>query len=382
MTIEGELTVRLDWDRRRVRRVGVRSTRPFAAARVLTGRSPRDAAATVPMLFSICGRAQCAAAEAALDAAVEPSAPAETAPRRELAVRLETIQEYLWRLLIDWPRAMDAPPAVAPVASARQQVANLLAVASTAPPDPVHAAGTAALAGLAAEFVYGMAPEAWLALPNAAALDAWSRAGRTLPARLLSGLDALPAGLGRSDVPRMPEPDSAALLANVIPALRRDPAFGRAPDWAGVPVETGALARAEAHPLVAAALQRDGSTIRTRVVARLVELAELVAGLCDGTAATGRRPWVRALPLGPGEGLGVVQTARGLLLHRARVADGVVVGYDIVAPTEWNFHPHGALVRGLETLAAPTEAMLVRCARLAVQALDPCVACNVEVGDA
>jgi Ni,Fe-hydrogenase I large subunit len=199
---------------------------------------------------------------------------------------------------------------------------------------------------------------------------------------LLAGLDTFPADLGRSDVPRMPEPDAAALLANVIPAMRRDPAFGRAPDWSGSPVETGALARAEAHPLVASALHRDGNTIRTRIVARLVELAELVVGLGDEIAVAPPRPWVRALPLGPNEGLGAVQTARGLLLHRARVTDGVVVGYDIVAPTEWNFHPRGALVRGLEALAAPTEGILVRCAQLAVQALDPCVACNVEVGDA
>jgi hypothetical protein len=313
---------------------------------------------------------------------VGAATPAEAGMRRELAVRLETIQEYLWRLLIDWPRAMDAPPSVAPVASARKHVANLLALPTVSERDPAHAVDVTALTALVEQSVFGMAPDAWLGLADAAALDAWGRNGRTLPARLLAGLDTIPAGLGRSDVPRMPEPDAAALLANVLPAMRREPGFGRAPDWAGAPVETGALARAQAHPLVAAALQRDGNAIRTRIVARLVELGELVVGLRDEIAAGSPRPWVRALPLDPGEGLGVVQTARGLLLHRARVTDGVVVGYDIVAPTEWNFHPRGALVRGLEALAAPTEGILVRCARLAVQALDPCVACNVEVGDA
>ena len=95
-----------------------------------------------------------------------------------------------------------------------------------------------------------------------------------------------------------------------------------------------------------------------------------------------RTPWSDAFALGAGEGLGVVQTARGLLLHYARVDAGRVGAYRIVAPTEWNFRPAGALVRGLGTLAANDESELVRQARLAVQALDPCVACRIEVAHA
>ena len=88
------------------------------------------------------------------------------------------------------------------------------------------------------------------------------------------------------------------------------------------------------------------------------------------------------MPLARDEGLGAVQTARGLLLHRARLADGRVADYQIVAPTEWNFHPDGALVRGLRTIVADDGATLEQRTRLAVQALDPCVAFRIEVGHA
>jgi Ni,Fe-hydrogenase I large subunit len=379
VAIEGELTLRLDWDGRRVRRVTVRSTRPFGAARVLERRTPADAAATAPLLFSICGRAQGAAAHAALDAATGAVAAPDDAARREGAVRLETVQEYLWRLLIDWPKAMGREPVVAPVAAARQRIA---ALSAGTPAADAQAAVAEALAGLAAEHVYGRPPAAWLALPDASAFDAWAREGRTLPAQLLAALDGVPRGLGRSDVPRMPEPDRAALLSTVVPALRGEPAFGRAPDWAGTPVETGALARTRGQPLVAALLQRDGNAVRTRMAARLVELAQLVEGLGPLRREAPVRPWVESLPLSPGEGLGAVETARGLLLHRARVADGIVAAYQIVAPTEWNFHARGAAVRGLDGVEVPDEDALVQCARLVVQALDPCVACNVEVGHA
>jgi Ni,Fe-hydrogenase I large subunit len=53
--------------------------------------------------------------------------------------------------------------------------------------------------------------------------------------------------------------------------------------------------------------------------------------------------------------------------------------YRIVAPTEWNFHPRGALAAGLAGVAAAGEDELRRLVHLAVESLDPCVAYRVEV---
>jgi coenzyme F420-reducing hydrogenase alpha subunit len=167
----------------------------------------------------------------------------------------------------------------------------------------------------------------------------------------------------------------------VLPALRAVAGFEAAPLWDGAPVETGALARMRAHPLVASVAKRCGNSVPARMAARLVELAALLARLA-GTADAAAAPGICAFPLGPGEGLAAVQTARGLLLHHARVAEGRVAGYRIVAPTEWNFHPDGPLARGLAGLAAANDAALERSARLAAQALDPCVACRIEVAHA
>jgi coenzyme F420-reducing hydrogenase alpha subunit len=161
--------------------------------------------------------------------------------------------------------------------------------------------------------------------------------------------------------------------------MDRDATFARAPVWDGVPVETGALARQQAHPLVAALRARDGNVVSTRMVARLTELAALLLRLRSDPMSPGEPPAVRGFALGEGEGLAAVETARGLLLHRVRLAKGSVAAYAIVAPTEWNFHPAGALARGLARLTARSEHALMRHVRIAVQALDPCVACHVEV---
>ena len=387
VTIEGNLTVRIAWDGRQVRRVTILSSRPFAIPRVLAGRTPDEAAAMVPRLFSICAGAQGSAAAAALDAASTHSHDPRRAIGRELATLLEAVQEHGWRLLIDWPKAMGQVAATAPVAAARREIAPLLArLDASLPAGDDSPVDSPALADLArrlvplADHVYGMAPAAWLALADPAALDAWTARGATLPARLLRELYAEAPELGASDVALMPPATRAALLALIVPWLRADRAYARAPTWEGDPVETGALARQQAHPLVAALRARDGNVVATRMVARLTELAALLERLRH--AATHHGDAVRGHALDEGEGLAAVETARGLVLHRVRLAAGRVAEYDIVAPTEWNFHPEGALARGLERLAADSEQALVRRVRIAVQALDPCVACQVEISHA
>jgi coenzyme F420-reducing hydrogenase alpha subunit len=228
-----------------------------------------------------------------------------------------------------------------------------------------------AIGELAAQRVFGEAPAAWLSRSD---LGGWIASAATLPARLLGALLRDTPGLGHSDIALMPHPSRDALAHNVLAPMTGNPRYAQAPTWNGHPVETGALARARAHPLVASIAARDGNTAAARMTARLVEVALLLAA--------GASAWVDGFATEAGEGVGAVQTARGLLLHRARVEDGRIVDYRIVAPTEWNFHPDGALTQGLRGLAASDERDLERRARVAVHALDPCVACSIEVGHA
>jgi coenzyme F420-reducing hydrogenase alpha subunit len=348
MTLEGELRVRLDWNGASVTRVRVASTRRDAAARLLAGRTPEEALAWLPRAFSICATAQRVAAQLALQGAGAPVSIAADAR----AVAREIVDEYFFRLLIDWPRAAGEDVEAAAVGEVRRTSFDRLPA-------------------LAAQHVFGEPPATFLARRD---LDAWTASGATLPARLLAALLRDSPCLGRSDVALMPHPSRESLESNVLAGIARNPGYASAPIWNGEPVETGALARMRAHPLVAAVVTRDGHTAAARMTARLVELAFLLepgaSAFADGFASR------------PHEGAGAVQTARGLLVHRARVEDGRIVDYRIVAPTEWNFHPDGALVRGLHGLAASEMGEIERRAGVAVQALDPCVACSIEVAHA
>jgi hypothetical protein len=371
---EGEITVRLSCAEQRVRHVTVSSSRTGLPQRLVRGRAAAEVQRLVPLLISVCQSAQPAAWEAAIAAAQGTTAGSQQQARRTLDVMLETLQETVWRLLIDWPKAMDEEAVVQPVALVRHAAAAVV-------DDGVTLDALLALVdSVLTEHVYGVPADAWLAATNLAVLDKWIERGPTRPARLLRRMRDESPGLGASDVALMPDATLDNLGRALLGELDIDPEYPRLPRWAGLPAETGALARQASAPLVAALLARDGATAAARFVARLVELAMLVGDLRSRSA--GRMAPLRAHRLAPGLGIGLAETARGLLLHRVRVDGGLVADYRIVAPTEWNFHPAGPLPQGLKGRSADDPARLDREARTVVQSLDPCVGCRVEIADA
>jgi len=378
LTLEGELVVTLRCDPQRVRGVDVRSTRPLVASRVLAGKTPAEVVATIPLLYSICGGAQGAAAACAL-AAAGAAGFARDSAARDTGIVVEALQEGFWHLLIGWPNAMGSEPLVTPVTAARYQIATSARASDGTDllPDAAAMRGLAASLGkLAERAIFGMPHAQWLALPDVAALAAWAEAGATLPARLLAHVLAGTTPHRQAAAKLMPAPRRDLLLQVVAPAMRDDGSFARAPLWAGEPVETSALSRMREHPLVAAADRSFGHAPVTRIVARMAEIGQMLDALAGAQPAAAR---TQSIALDDADGLGAVETARGLLLHRVRLRDGRVADYQIVAPTEWNFHPQGSLVRWLVDAAADDRAALLRAARLAVHSLDPCVACRVEV---
>jgi hypothetical protein len=369
MSIEGELTIRLRFDGAHVREVAIDLTRPHVADRLLAGRPVDEAVALVPRLFSICGRAQGIAAQLAVEAARggdgEPDAAARTR-----AIEAEIAQEYLWRALIDWPQAVDREPNTAALAAVRGALADGGAASTRTVRDAIE---TQVLGGDADEWLGSHVP----------AFEMWIARAPTAAARLLGEVQRDGPRHGASDTPLLPPLDAAA-AAQLVAALDADACFERSPQFGGCPAETGAIARMQSVPLVAGLAAAYGRSILVRFVARLTELARLASGRAAPLPLFGR------VSYGPGRGLGWVETARGLLVHTVEL-DGArphpgagerIRRYRIVAPTEWNFHPRGALAAGLAAAHAASEAELRRRAHWLAQALDPCVAYRVEIAHA
>lgn len=353
----GKLILGVVWDGASVSATDIRSTRPMAA-QILKGKTPAQVLQIVPLLFSVCGRAQGAAAAAALQA-VQQGGEA-TAPAVERMIVCEAIQEHLWRLLLDWTKLLGLP-------REEQRFAGwyvLLRKIGT---------GEANMADFLREFerdCLGMTVAEWRAIDSYHALQTWSLKAHSPLARLLVKLDEMERGRHRtSDIRLLPA--WTATEASQMCDGRWDIDFSARPDWLGEPAETGAWTYYADDPLLHDVWQKSGSTALARLLARIMDVAEMARG------HTG--PRLDVASTAAGTGMAVVRTARGVLMHHVRMAAGQVTDYVIVAPTEWNFHPAGAYEQDMRGLAETHEETLKQLAQIEALSLDPCVAYEVEI---
>jgi uptake hydrogenase large subunit len=160
----------------------------------------------------------------------------------------------------------------------------------------------------------------------------------------------------------------------------------KAPRYGGQVVETGALARqvVAGNRLARDLVERHGASVTARVVGRMIELALVVPAM---------EQWVRAIVPGDsfclpislpesGEGVGLVEAARGSLGHWLSIKRGRIERYQIIAPTTWNFSPRdssgqpGPLEQALVGLPAGEGALPI--VQHVVRSFDPCMVCTVH----
>jgi hypothetical protein len=293
---------------------------------------------------------------------------------RRRRVAAESVHEHLWRVLLDWPAALGEEPRLAAFAALRE------ALLAQAPDWP---AVRSRVRELLAREVLGADPDRWRQEMADGSFADWLRGAATPAARLLSRLrgdGALYAARGVGVLPPAPEEGFAIEIARRLDA---DAGFAAAPTWDGSPCETGALARHGDHPLLRRLAETGDPPALSRSVARLLAV-DTLTGADDPSVSMGA---VRLIPRSgrteaSGDALSWVDTARGLLMHRVSMVGDVVRRYRIVAPTEWNFHPRGALASELSGLRADDESTLRQRIALLVQSLDPCIGFRIEVGDA
>lgn len=101
----GRVALRLTVVAEQVAGAGVSCQRP-PVARLLRGRPADHAVALVPLIYSLCGKAQGIAARAALAAA----RGSPTAPYVDAEALAEAAREHAWKLFVDWPQQLGLAP--------------------------------------------------------------------------------------------------------------------------------------------------------------------------------------------------------------------------------------------------------------------------------
>ncbi|HEY0666518.1 MAG TPA: hypothetical protein VGD24_10665 [Gallionella sp.] len=313
----GRVRVRLDCAEGKISGVLVSCERPVVAT-VLHGRAADQVENMIPLLFSLCGKAQAQAAKLALAAAYGE----ECVSRLDPDVQRESLREHLWRCLIDFPHQLGEVP-------------------------------------LQQEFVNAAR---WITEGDRSQL--YSLLSSMHVAALYQRIQQIvePHPVSPSWLPQL---DARRSLAE-WPRLSAE--FCRQPDWRGCAAETGAMARQQW------AGKNSISLFSACWQARFDELLEW-ARKDSPIGAVGT---VSAIPVAPGIGRSLVETARGLLMHEIVLEKGLVADYHIAAPTEWNFHPQGALAHHLLGQGSGNRDALRQSAARVITALDPCVPWELE----
>lgn len=370
-TLNGQLQLTLRYRQSagqcRVQKVVIHSSRLRLSSRFFTGKPLATVPAMVGLLFSLCGTAQSVVSARACEQALGQPADRETEKQRDFQVQIETLVEHLLRLSQEWSAVLDSGLPVATDLQALFRIKREL----MQKPDPVM---LDALQQWLENNLLGLPIAHWLDFCQQGDGKALALHGRL--GKLITRIRANRwENLGSTELYPLPALDTVWWLAKL--ASPDAGHFCAEPDVDGQACETSALTRQWDNPALQVWRKQGGSGLLTRLIARVLDMLDCWRALAKDKPLCFTLPGeaMRVFP----QGIACVQTARGLLVHRVVQQDGLIRDYQIVAPTEWNFHPHGSLYQMLHGLGASDETGLRAKAQALVTALDPCVAYQLEI---
>lgn len=372
----GKLSITLNYAAEKVHNVTIESTRPLHISRLFLGKTPEHTLTLLPLLFNVCGTAQAYAAFTALTQAltIETHSIANTA--RQLLLSIEIIREHCWWLFIHKDKAKLAP-FIQLVQQFKQALfinGNAFSLTSQLQINHTRLAELIEQVTQALTIVFANQRTALLVINDEVELIQWLENNNSIPAVLLNELlKNNNLQLGRSDLALLPILHDKELNDYLTQHYTAD--FSYAPIWQNKACETSCLNRQQEQTLIAELLKSYGNSVITRIVSRFIELAAMPELLKQYSIALQQAELVlKPNSINPNIGLAQIQASRGLLIHRVELIKGIISHYQIIAPTEWNFHAHGVVANSLQQLCAEDKTCLKQQASLIIKAIDPCVA--------
>lgn len=395
MNIEGHIAIKIHADSKQHQQVSVQSTRPVHAAKIFIGKTPEQVLSLVPLLFNVCGVAQSRASLFALTQALglEQNQAAESA--RDLIVLSETAKEHCLRIFMDWPQLFDIKINTQALSYLSQLIPSFKSalfkqgdafslssqcqMQSDAIEDLIDA-----LEHYLVENIFHCSLQDWLNINSIDALHNWSKQNQQAGAAAYSLQHIFAqswASQGKSACQPLPNLNSSQLVSTLNSQAAKQ--FIEQPTWQGEQYETNSLSRHIHQPLIQRLYSEYDCGLITRWTARLVELALIPQHMRDLLKSMQNKPTKFATGAQP-LGIAQIEAARGRLIHRVELAQDknrqtTISNYQIIAPTEWNFHPDGLIHHSLMNIKARNQQEHEQLARLMINAIDPCVEYQLSI---
>jgi len=383
MTVPGELIINLNQHQNRVDS-SISSSRPTHAARLFTGKSIEQTIQTLPLLFSICGKAQTITAVRAIESAQQRPATDAIESHRQALVTLESLREHSLHILKDWPIFINEEVRYSDISTISsdfntifwsidfKQLLNsrLKSKDITSEQKRIWQRYKENLIKL----IFADSQVDW----NPSTLeqiDDWAEKQQTTAGRLIYWLQQQPwQHAGSSTISLLPDIDQAQLITRLC---NKQENFVAQPDWQSQCYESSWLNQQQHQPLVSQAIAQFGNGIYTRLIARLITVAELIKQL--DIFFTDQQHLNS--PISKQTGLAHIDAARGRLTHYVELEADTIIDLHILAPTEWNFHPQGVAAHSLRSLDNSDVDLLRLQADLLIHAIDPCVGYQLHINN-
>ncbi len=362
---------------------GISGGRPVLDAGVLARLLQDKPATEVPrqlsLLFTLCAHAHRRTAALAIAAALD-AVPAPNPPPAELQLCLETARDHLRSMALDWmQRSPDSQSRTPDLVWLKDCPLALVAKPGVSS-DALIFDQLTRLKVWVEDCLLQQPIDQWLQLHHTPeAMSDWchAQATRLPPAKHLArSYGSTSAWFIQGQGLNILNPDKAvqtSQLTELAQTLASQSHFAQCPTWRGQCCESGSWTRLR-HRSHGSPQDPASRSMWSRMAARWLELLAL-ANVDPGNARAASLLSSGALHLAPDQAIAWCEMARGLLLHWVQLdAQGVVQDYRVLAPTEWNFHPHGALAQAVAALKPHEHGQ----ALLLADAFDPCVSCTVE----
>jgi len=366
--------------------VSITSNRPTQACKIFIGKTPEQVLSVVPLLFNVCGVAQSRASLSAIQQCLNITPKARHEIARDMLLLVENSKEHLLKIELSWPKLFGFPitsktlPYISQLTSLFEKTLfdnHAFQLDSSLNTHYLHVETLIdELDDYLEATVFQQPPNSWCQDGNIETLLSWAEKQSTTAMSSIASIfknDWLSQGV--SSCLQLPKLNEQSLLTR----LNDDDAhhFIQSPQWEGSCYETTVLSRQLSQPIIKSLNNEFGTCLITRWTARLAELAIIPQQLRSLLQQLKKaRPSDTADSAATTE-LAQVEAARGLLVHRVTIENGLINQYQILAPTEWNFHPEGLIKQCLENINNSKQVENI--AHLVVNSIDPCVGYKLSI---
>jgi coenzyme F420-reducing hydrogenase alpha subunit len=371
---QNQLIINITTKNNQVENVIIKSSRITNAADIFVGKKIDEVLSLLPLLFSVCGKAQLVTALQAIENFHHLPNNIEIQQYRTASVKMESIKENLHRIYINWADFIKTPQDIKSMRQIMQLQHNFQQILTTdiykISPQTINIDENKIkklkieLGQHLKQNIFKIQPYEWLQIKNIQDLKNWADNTTTIAAKMIKFIiDKKNQNIGLSSISPL-----TTINEDIIKEIIHNKNYIQKPTINNKCYESTSCTIIKT-PLLSAISKTYGKAMLHRAVATLSQITLNSENLFNNYDNNNSKQDIKNYEK---YGIGTVIAARGKLVHCIKIKNDKIKNYKILAPTEWNFHPQGSLQQMLIGLKGNKKELKI-IINMLICLLDPCV---------